>query len=911
MKRTPVFGGLVRTIAMSMVLVAALNCSGQDIPNSTAEDTPIFFADLKVDPCTPATCSGNGYCADGVCDCNEGFAGAHCNKCGEGFAGFPDCADDPCEPDPCLGNGFCDSGTCHCNEGYAGDHCNQCADGFAGYPDCVSEQCQPSCEGKVCGPDGCGGECGGCPEELFCNDGECAASCTSDPGCLAAGMLQCQEDGTAFATCEVVAPDCFKWGSDLSTCPEAKACLVDECVDDPCFGVDCSGFGDCVVQEDSLACACDIGYVPQNLECVSAYNEPQEQGVLGGQEDCTQLFWYPFSSEKAISDTYAGHIAGGRPGGTDFSAGIGTPLFSPVYGTIEGVFKDSPDGPSVLGPNSEGGWQCNGSGYGNFVKIRIQAGEYVLLAHMKQGSIQSEMGDVVVPGQKVGEIGNSGYVCSKGGTGAHLHLGYNKSGWVDPTVCFITPFQFGSSAITGIACYDGDLDTYGVGDGCWKVDCDDSELTHQSFDASGCKCLAETSDGIQCKDRDLDGYESGKNCPFFDRDCDDYDPSVHDQCSVSCGAPSCPSNCSGHGTCNEQSGLCSCVAGFAGAACSQCAQGYVNYPSCQQDSCNPDPCNGHGSCNNGSCSCSQGYSGTWCNQCAQGYTGYPNCQVDSCAGDPCNGHGSCNNGNCTCYQGYGGIWCNQCAQGYVGYPNCQIDSCAGDPCNGHGSCNNGNCSCYQGYGGTWCNQCASGYVGYPNCQDDPCQPNPCNGHGSCSNGSCSCYQGYSGTWCSQCGSGYIGYPNCKDDPCSPDPCNGHGSCSNGSCSCSQGYSGSTCNKCASGYSGYPNCEKPKVCPSGNGLYCGGSVGLDSKTLYNCSGGNYTPSKLCGAGCQVNAPGVNDSCKSCPSGNGLYCGGPFGLSSKVLYNCTSGNFTISKTCPGSCHVAAPGQNDYCN
>ena len=57
------------------------------------------------------------------------------------------------------------------------------------------------------------------------------------------------------------------------------------------------------------------------------------------------------------------------------------------------------------------------------------------------------------------------------------------------------------------------------------------------------------------------------------------------------------------------------------------------------DLCDPDPCNGHGTCNpaNGSCSCNDGYGGDTCNQCAAGYVGYPNCApqttAPSAAGD--------------------------------------------------------------------------------------------------------------------------------------------------------------------------------------------------------------------------------------------------------------------------------------
>jgi hypothetical protein len=52
--------------------------------------------------------------------------------------------------------------------------------------------CNPSCNGKSCGPDGCGGSCGNCTPPQVCNTnlGQCVSSCT--PNC--AGR-QCGDDG--------------------------------------------------------------------------------------------------------------------------------------------------------------------------------------------------------------------------------------------------------------------------------------------------------------------------------------------------------------------------------------------------------------------------------------------------------------------------------------------------------------------------------------------------------------------------------------------------------------------------------------------------------------------------------------------------------------------------------------------
>ncbi|MBI5528691.1 MAG: hypothetical protein HY897_20365, partial [Deltaproteobacteria bacterium] len=70
-----------------------------------------------------------------------------------------------------------------------------------------------------------------------------------------------------------------------------------------------------------------------------------------------------------------------------------------------------------------------------------------------------------------------------------------------------------------------------------------------------------------------------------------------------------------------------------------------------------DPCSGNGTCAAGACTCATGYTGASCNSCDSGYTGYPTCVDDPCLPDPCNGHASsCDSGTgvCTCATGYTG-----------------------------------------------------------------------------------------------------------------------------------------------------------------------------------------------------------------------------------------------------------------
>jgi hypothetical protein len=107
----------------------------------------------------------------------------------------------------------------------------------------------------------------------------------------------------------------------------------------------------------------------------------------------------------------------------------------------------------------------------------------------------------------------------------------------------------------------------------------------------------------------------------------------------------------------------------------------------------------------------------------------------------------------------------------------------------------------------------------------------------------------------------------------------------------------------------PSCP---ACPSGNGLYCGSSIGKDPNTLYTCASGALTVAQLCASACVVGAPGVADACGPCPSGDGLYCGVTLRptLDPKALYKCTGGRLTVMQQCASTCHVADAGQNPYC-
>ncbi|MCK5805400.1 MAG: SUMF1/EgtB/PvdO family nonheme iron enzyme, partial [Lentisphaeria bacterium] len=117
--------------------------------------------------------ANDGTCADGSCSytsqtvvCDEGCSDGACN--GDPCAGIV-CDTPPA--DTCAGDslmqypatGVCDGGDCS----YSPDLVS-CPDGCA---DGACKPCTPECEGKACGPDGCGGTCSpGCAVDEACHE---------------------------------------------------------------------------------------------------------------------------------------------------------------------------------------------------------------------------------------------------------------------------------------------------------------------------------------------------------------------------------------------------------------------------------------------------------------------------------------------------------------------------------------------------------------------------------------------------------------------------------------------------------------------------------------------------------------------------------------------------------------------
>ncbi|KAK5641772.1 hypothetical protein RI129_010319 [Pyrocoelia pectoralis] len=134
-------------------------------------------------------CSGNGVHKCGICECEEGWKGEHCEiSCKNQL--FEECRykNETYTSSTCYGRGDCDCGKCVCDEGYTGQFCQD-------------KQCVMNKKGKICS----GPSQGSCQKgRCVCNIGYTGEDCscsTSIEMCKAPGGTVCSDQGTC--SCDV------------------------------------------------------------------------------------------------------------------------------------------------------------------------------------------------------------------------------------------------------------------------------------------------------------------------------------------------------------------------------------------------------------------------------------------------------------------------------------------------------------------------------------------------------------------------------------------------------------------------------------------------------------------------------------------------------------------------------------
>ena len=136
--------------------------------------------------------------------------------------------------------------------------------------------CTPKCDNKICGPNGCGGNCGTCPDGKSCSpDG---TSCSCEPTCngLHCGPDTCGGGGLDKCGTCLAGKSCDSTGKCVDC---AKNCDNKVCGSDGCGG-EC---GNCIYQcsPDQKSCICVS-------DCTGKICGPDNCNVANACGDCSQ-----------------------------------------------------------------------------------------------------------------------------------------------------------------------------------------------------------------------------------------------------------------------------------------------------------------------------------------------------------------------------------------------------------------------------------------------------------------------------------------------------------------------------------------------------------------------------------------------------------------------------------------------
>lgn len=158
---------------------------------------------------------------------------------------IPDCEGRECGPDGCGGVcGKCPNLCSPCGEPLGGPYL-PCSEGGM----CPMGCCPICCEGRQCGSDGCGGTCGTCGDQQVCGDDAQCYPKSCQPQC---DGKECGPDGC---------------GSMCGWCP---------------YGAGCSPNGNCVVGGDYVAMSVQCAHVPYVLAGQSPLPVPIAVAALIG-----------------------------------------------------------------------------------------------------------------------------------------------------------------------------------------------------------------------------------------------------------------------------------------------------------------------------------------------------------------------------------------------------------------------------------------------------------------------------------------------------------------------------------------------------------------------------------------------------------------------------------------------------
>lgn len=174
-----------------------------------------------------------------------------------------------------------------------------CPYGCRGAGECLG--CVGSCDGRACGPDGCGGTCApGCASDELCVAGACTYTCPYDGGCTHEGRSCLDDRRSLLCTANARHPSCLDYVIDSCRSTErcvggfcvcAASCAGRECGDDSCGG-SCGSCPTGRVCDGSGQCVCPAGQTDCGGRCAATgtacpTSGDTQCGAFAGEMTCT------------------------------------------------------------------------------------------------------------------------------------------------------------------------------------------------------------------------------------------------------------------------------------------------------------------------------------------------------------------------------------------------------------------------------------------------------------------------------------------------------------------------------------------------------------------------------------------------------------------------------------------------
>lgn len=172
--------------------------------------------------------------------------------------------------------------------------------------------------------------------------------------------------------------------------------------------------------------------------------------VIWGGDQIAKNYHAAVPDQRWAYDMVVAPYFSGSPNLADYGC-YGVPVVAPVSGYIVSAHDGEPDAtPGALSNNTV-------APTGNHIVIRMETGTYLVIAHLKNGSVTVKTGETVTEGQVIGQCGNSGNTSEP-----HIHIHHQRQ---DPT---IYPLNFAE----GLPLYFRDHDGPPMPEGGYRLEGD-------------------------------------------------------------------------------------------------------------------------------------------------------------------------------------------------------------------------------------------------------------------------------------------------------------------------------------------------------------------------------------------------------------------------------------------------------